>query len=257
MEFGTLHLVPEQPLIALKGVRRRYHSGSAELWALDGLDLQVPRGQYVALVGRSGSGKSTLLNVVSGIDAPTAGEVWIEGNAIHSMREPALTLIRRRMFGFIFQFFNLLPTLSVLENILLPGQLADQPASALRKRALELLGMMGLEDRAGSPPDRLSGGEQQRVAICRALINDPPILLADEPTGNLDSETGADVLRLLDQLHREQGRTILLVTHALDAAARAERVVTLKDGRIAGDQSLDARNEATPEQDASPVKAMV
>jgi len=224
-----------EPLIKVCGVHRTYPAGERQVAALTGVDLAIWPRQYVALVGRSGSGKSTLLNVISGIDTPTAGEVLLAGQPLHSLGEPAVTLLRRKAFGFIFQFFNLLPTLSVLENIVLPGRLDGRPEGALRQRAAELLDSMGLADRAATYPDRLSGGEQQRVAICRALVNDPPVLLADEPTGNLDSETGRQVLDLLDQLHTRLGKTILLVTHAPDAAARADRVVTLQDGRVVGD----------------------
>lgn len=222
-------------IIAISQVTRRFTTGDSTLTALDAVSLSIVPGSYVALLGRSGSGKSTLLNIMCGIDQPTSGEVWVLGEAVHQLREPALTLLRRRAFGFIFQFFNLLPTLTVLENILLPGQLAGGALAALRPRALQLLEEMGLAARASTYPDRLSGGEQQRVAICRALLNDPPILLADEPTGNLDTETGAGVLALLDQLHQEQGKTIVLVTHAPDAAARAQRRIVLRDGRLVED----------------------
>jgi len=225
-------------IIDAQNVARRYEAGETTISALDGVSLQIDRGAYIALLGRSGSGKSTLLNIICGIDRPTAGSVLVNGEAVHLLHEPALTLLRRRTFGFIFQFFNLLPTLTVLENILLPGQLAGgASAQQLHSRAMSLLDRMGLADRASTWPDRLSGGEQQRVAICRALLNDPPILLADEPTGNLDTETGTQVLDLLQQLHREEGKTILLVTHAPEAATRAQRQVVLQDGRLIADSS--------------------
>lgn len=226
------------PIIAAEGVARRYTAGEATITALDGVSLHVEPGAYIALLGRSGSGKSTLLNILCGIDRPSAGTVLVNGEAVHLLQEPALTLLRRRTFGFIFQFFNLLPTLTVLENILLPGQLAGgSSAQQLKTRAMALLDRMGLASRAEAWPDRLSGGEQQRVAICRALLNDPPILLADEPTGNLDTETGTQVLDLLQQLHREEGKTILLVTHSPEAATRAQRQVMLQDGRLIADSS--------------------
>lgn len=227
-----------QPIIAAAGVARRYTAGDATITALDGVSLHIERGAYIALLGRSGSGKSTLLNILCGIDRPSDGTVLVNGEAVHLLQEPALTLLRRRTFGFIFQFFNLLPTLTVIENILLPGQLVGgSSAQQLKARAMSLLDRMGLAARAEAWPDRLSGGEQQRVAICRALLNDPPILLADEPTGNLDTETGTHVLELLQQLHRDEGKTILLVTHSPEAAARAQRQVMLQDGRLIADSS--------------------
>jgi len=192
----------------------------------------INTGELVVLVGRSGSGKSTLLNLISGIDLPSSGEVWVAGSEVSALDEHHRTLFRRRSIGFIFQFFNLLPTLTVEENLLLPLELNGRVSAADRDRALALLDEVDLRERAGTFPDRLSGGEQQRVAVARALANNPPLVLADEPTGNLDLETGLEVIELLDRLTRRAGKTLLMVTHSPEVVGVADRVMTLVDGQL-------------------------
>jgi putative ABC transport system ATP-binding protein len=186
----------------------------------------------VALLGPSGSGKSTLLNLVSGIDTPDAGSIDIDGVRVTDLDERERTLFRRRHIGFVFQFFNLLPTLTVEENLLLPLELKGRLDAAARRRARELLEHVGLADRAATFPDRLSGGEQQRIALARALVHEPALILADEPTGNLDPATGEKMLDLLDRLVRDAGRTLLVVTHSRELAAHADRVLRIVDGRL-------------------------
>jgi putative ABC transport system ATP-binding protein len=189
-------------------------------------------------LGKSGSGKSTLLNLISGIDLAESGMIWVNGTEMTSLNERERTLFRRHNIGFIFQFFNLIPTLTVIENVTLPGELSGVPLSEVRQRAEMLLEAVGLLDRLSTFPDRLSGGEQQRVAIARALMNDPLLLLADEPTGNLDEGTGAQVLRLLDRLTRQAGKNMIMVTHSREAAAYADRVLQLRDGKL---EELDSK----------------
>jgi len=199
---------------------------------LRGVDLAVQRGTFVAVVGRSGSGKSTLLNLIGGIDTPTSGAICIDGTILTGLGERDRTLFRRRHVGFIFQFFNLVSTLTVEENLLLPLELVGRTGRAARSRASDLLGEIGLLDRARALPDRLSGGEQQRVAVARALAHEPELILADEPTGNLDTESAEQVLGLLRRLSREQGRTVIAVTHSVEVARAADRVLTLKNGSV-------------------------
>lgn len=222
------------PFLELRDVHHGYSEAGAWREVLRGVDLDVGEGGQLALVGQSGSGKSTLLHLIGGLDAAKSGRVRFEGRDLTDMGEPERTLWRRRHVGFIYQFFNLIPTLTVLENVLLPLELNGVAEAAGRRGALRLLEEVGLADRAESYPDRLSGGEQQRVAIIRALIHEPRLVLADEPTGNLDSATGEQVLDLLDRLVRARGRTLILVTHSAEVARRADRVVRLVDGRLAG-----------------------
>ena len=217
------------PSISCRALRKVY-AGAEPVVALDGLDLEVPAGEFLALVGESGSGKSTLLHLVGGIDRPTSGEIGVAGRAIGTLPEKDLVLYRRREVGMVFQFFNLLPHLTVRENVELPRRL-DGGADA-GERAATLLERVGLARRASAHPYELSGGEMQRVAIARALGTGARLLLADEPTGNLDSRNGHEVLTLLDEIRRERGVTLLLATHSAAAAARADRVVAVKDGRI-------------------------
>jgi len=216
-------------LVRLDRVTKDYSEGRELRHVLKEASLEVREGELVAIRGRSGSGKSTVLNLVAGIDAPSSGEVYIAGTPLSRLGARERTLLRRDQMGFVFQFFNLIPTLSVLENVRLPAELAGQDASP---RALELLERVGLADRAASFPDRLSGGEQQRVAIARALVRDPRLVLADEPTGNLDDATGAAVMGLLDALTRRAGKTLLLATHSRELAALADRAVAIEDGRL-------------------------
>jgi len=217
------------PSISCRALRKVY-AGAEPVTALDGLDLEVPAGEFLALVGESGSGKSTLLHLLGGIDRPTAGQIVVGGREIGGLSERDLVLYRRREVGLVFPFFNLLPHLTVRENVELPRRLdggADAPA-----RALGLLERVGLLRRGEARPYELSGGEMQRVAIARALATGARLLLADEPTGNLDSRNGEGVLRLLDEIRKERGVTLLLATHSTAAAARADRICAMKDGRI-------------------------
>ena len=219
-------------LIELDRLSKAYREGGRELVVLDRIDGEIRLGELVVLLGKSGSGKTTLLNLISGIDLPTAGRVVIDGVSIGELTERERTLFRRRRIGFVFQFFNLLPTLTVEENLLLPLELLGPIDEASRAKVRELLLAVGLEDRAKSFPDRLSGGERQRVAIARALIHDPDLLLADEPTGNLDLETAAEVLSLLDRLIRQQGKTLVVATHSRSALRIADRVFRVEHGGL-------------------------
>ncbi len=223
------------PAVRLVGVTKAFGAGAARVLALDDLSLSVPAGQCVAIVGRSGSGKSTLLHLIAGLDTPTAGEVWVAGRELGRLDDDALTAQRRTTVGMVHQFFELLPTLSARENVALPSLLAGRAERAVLARADALLAEVGLAARADARPHTLSGGEMQRVAIARALVHEPALVLADEPTGNLDSRAAAQVLELLRGLARRHGATVLLVTHSREAAAVADRVVELRDGRVAGD----------------------
>jgi putative ABC transport system ATP-binding protein len=221
-------------MISLKAVSKRYN-GKRDVVALDSLDLEIARGEVVSIVGPSGSGKSTLLNLIGGLDRPTTGEIRIDGQSITELPDDDLTRLRRDKIGFIFQFFNLLPSLTSLENVALPLHLKGLPRKQINDRARELLELVQLGNRTDHLPDELSGGERQRVAIARALAFNPPVLLADEPTGNLDSRTGADILRLIHDLHQRLNATILIVTHDPNVAGSCVRTVSLRDARIDGD----------------------
>lgn len=236
----------DEAVISLQGVTKEYQSGQRMIQALRGIDLVIDSGEWISIVGPSGCGKSTLLNLLSGIDRPTTGTVMIAGTEISSQSEEQLARWRGQTIGIVFQFFQLLPTLTALENVLLPIELNGhrQP----REYAMQLLARVGVEQLAGNLPNELSGGQQQRVAIARALANDPPILLADEPTGNLDSATGEQVLELLEETWR-LGKILILVTHDQTVAHRASRVIEMRDGNIVGDTSLrDRIVTAQPEQ---------
>lgn len=222
-------------MIELRSVTKHYPAEGGGFTALRDVDLRIAPGEFVAVVGKSGSGKSTLLNLVAGIDRPSAGEVRVAATPVHALDESRLAAWRGRNVGVVFQFFQLLPTLTVLENVTLPMDLcATWPAREARARAMELLEQVGIADQAAKLPSGLSGGQQQRAAIARALANDPPVLVADEPTGNLDSSTAGSVLDLLAAT-AGKGRTVLMVTHERDVAGLVDRVVTLADGRIADD----------------------
>ena len=222
------------PVLELRDVGKAFREGSGaqgrERRVLGGVNLVVQVGQAAVLLGRSGSGKSTLLNLIGGLDLPTEGEIRVEGESLAAMTERERTAFRRRRIGFVFQSFNLIPTLTVEENLLLPQELKDGVTPDGRRRALDLLDQVGLADRARSFPDVLSGGEQQRVAVARALSSDPSLILADEPTGNLDAETGIQVMALLETLTRRAGRTLVLVTHSPDLAGFADRFFRLRGG---------------------------
>jgi ABC-type lipoprotein export system ATPase subunit len=218
------------PLVAADGVVKTYGEGRAARRVLDGASLHVRRGEVVAILGRSGTGKSTLLHLIGGLDRPDAGTISVDGERVTGATERSLSRLRRQRIGFIFQFFHLLPELTGEANVLLAGRVRDaHPAASERGHAL--IDRLGLREVAGSLPHQLSGGEQQRFAIARALVNDPAVLLADEPTGNLDVRAGAEVLRLL-RAGAEEGRAVILVTHESAAADMADRVLTLRDGRL-------------------------
>jgi putative ABC transport system ATP-binding protein len=214
------------------GLTRRYRMGDTSVDALRGVDLTIARGEFVALVGPSGSGKSTVLNLIGGLDRPTSGQVWINGVELSASDERTLTHHRRQHVGFVFQSFNLLPRLTAEENVALPLMFNGVPEKERQARARVLLERVGLGPRLAHRPTQLSGGEQQRVAIARALVGQPALLLADEPTGNLDTATGAEIMALLKELNQEQGLTLLVVTHDPEVATFADRVVRLRDGRI-------------------------
>jgi len=221
-----------ETVVRVAGLTRRHKMGVSFVDALRGVDLEIRRGEFVALVGPSGSGKSTLLNLVGGLDRPTSGQIWIDGVEISASNERALTRHRREHVGFVFQTFNLLPRLTAEENVALPLMFSGVPHKERLDRARALLGRVGLTPRLTHRPSQLSGGEQQRVAIARALVGQPALLLADEPTGNLDSTTGGEIMALLRALNQEGHLTLLVVTHDPEVAAFADRVVKLRDGRV-------------------------
>jgi len=222
-------------VIRIEGVRKDYVMGVETIRALRGVDLQVTRGDYVAIMGPSGSGKSTLMNVIGCLDTPTAGEYWLNGHAVAQLRDDDLAHIRNREIGFVFQTFNLLARATALHNVELPLIYAGVPRKERQERAVDVLHRVGLGDRMDHKPTELSGGQRQRVAVARALVNRPAILLADEPTGNLDSKTSHEIMALFDELHAN-GQTIILVTHEPDIAEHARRTVVLRDGLLESDK---------------------
>jgi ABC-type lipoprotein export system ATPase subunit len=211
---------------------KTYRQGGSEITALAGVSLDIPAGAFAVIMGPSGSGKSTVLHLIGGLDRPSSGDVLVDGRLIGQMPDDQVTLFRRRKIGFVFQFFNLLPTLSALENIALPLVLDGQPKADAARRAEDLLVKVGLENRRDHLPEQLSGGEIQRIAVARALAFDPPIVLADEPTGNLDSKNGEVVLGLLEKINREDGCTVVMVTHSQEAAQRGMQRILLRDGKV-------------------------
>ena len=222
-------------MLRVENLAREYSTGSSRQVVFDRLTFSVEQGETVALLGASGSGKTTLLNLISGIDTPGSGKVLLNGVDVHGLAEPARTLLRRQHIGFVFQFFNLIPTLKVGENVALPLELLGEEDSKAEQRAAALLGDVGLGGLSGRYPETLSGGEQQRAAIARALAHRPALLLADEPTGNLDEDTGDRIIQLLTELARQQGTTMLLVTHSNRVAQAADRVLRLSHGRVEAD----------------------
>jgi putative ABC transport system ATP-binding protein len=236
-------------LVEAKGLVKRFTD--AQEPAVRGIDLVIERGEFVAIMGPSGSGKSTLVNMVAGLDRPTEGEVWFNGARIDLMSEAALAKLRRRRVGVVFQFFNLLPTLSAAENVELPMRLIGRGRSRARKESAQLLADLGLAGKEDAAPRDLSGGQQQRVAVARALANAPDLLVADEPTGNLDSVAARDVLTLLQQSH-VQGQTVLIVTHDARVAAAADRVITVRDGLVVDDVTLGPARPVELPFDAGP-----
>jgi putative ABC transport system ATP-binding protein len=223
--------------VALEDVGKVYDTGEVKVHALRGVSLSIQRAEFVAIVGASGSGKSTLMNIIGCLDRPTTGTYRFDGEDVSRLDRVALAHVRNKKIGFVFQGFNLLKRQSAVENVELPLLYAGASARERRKRALAMLDLVGLTHRANHTPNQLSGGQQQRVAIARALVNRPQLLLADEPTGNLDTQTSAEVLAEFDRLSREHGQTIIMVTHEHDVAAHAARVVTVRDGRVAGDET--------------------
>lgn len=219
-------------MIRLFNVRKVYSQGKNEVFALAGVSLNIPEGEFAVIMGPSGSGKSTLLHLMGGLDQPTEGEVMVAGRIISQMSDNPVTLFRRQNIGFIFQFFNLLPTLTALENVMLPLILDKQLRAKASERAEVMLERVGLSQRSDHLPEELSGGENQRLAIARSLVFSPPILLADEPTGNLDSKTGETILELIRRINREEGCTVVMVTHNSAAAGYGDRVIHLSDGLI-------------------------
>lgn len=218
-------------VVEVKNLTMTYDTGGTQVLALQGINLTINQGEFAAIVGPSGCGKSTLLNLIAGLDHPTSGEIWIGGERIDQLNETELALLRRRKIGFVFQFFNLIPTLSVVENIELPLRLVGRSGKETQQRATELLHELSIQTKRDAAPTLLSGGQQQRVALARALANRPAIVLADEPTGNLDSVAAGEVLELFHEARR-QGQTMLVVTHDSRVAAAADRVIRLKDGLV-------------------------
>lgn len=221
-----------KPVIELKNVSKVYKMDEVEVTALRDVNLEIKEGEFVAVVGPSGSGKSTLLHLIGLLDKPTSGKIYLDGIETSKLNDKQLARLRGRKIGFVFQFFNLYPTLTALENVELPMMIAERNKKESEKNAMELLKKVGLEKRAYHLPSQLSGGERQRVAIARALANDPALILADEPTGNLDSKSGEEIMKIFDKLQEEEGKTIVMVTHEMNIAKYAERIIYLKDGKI-------------------------
>jgi putative ABC transport system ATP-binding protein len=228
------------PVLSLRDVTKTIDTGTHRVEILKGISFDVRKGEFVAVMGASGSGKSTLLGLIAGLDTPTSGSIQIEGEEISRLDEDRLADLRGRKIGFVFQSYQLIPTLTAEENVILPAELAGDDFETARRRAQELLKTVGLEERRDHYPVQLSGGEQQRVALARAFIRRPPLLLADEPTGNLDSVNGRQVLELMISLNRSEGATLLLVTHDRELASHATRIITLRDGRILSDEQRAA-----------------
>jgi putative ABC transport system ATP-binding protein len=233
-------VVEIQPVIEVHNAIKRYGSGDSSIFALDGVSLTIEPGEYVAIMGPSGSGKSTLMNIIGALDAMTSGKYFLDGIEISSMDENSLSIVRGRKIGFIFQSFNLIPRTSALANVELPMAYQGVKSSERRKRALVALDVVGLSDRIHHEPTELSGGQQQRVAVARALATRPSLLLADEPTGALDSKSTGDLLDLFDQIN-SAGRTVVVITHENDVAARAKRIVRMRDGKIVSDETNKER----------------
>ncbi len=245
---------PASELIAeARGVHRVYDTGRVSVRALNGLDLAIARGEMTAVMGPSGCGKTTLLNCMSGLDAIDEGDILIEGVLLQTMSDRERTDYRARRMGFVFQFYNLMPVLTSVENVELPLLVARQPADEARRRAMEALELVGLVDRARHLPDELSGGERQRVTIARALVNDPAIVWADEPTGDLDSENAVEITDLMRRLNRERGLSFVIVTHDISVGRQADRIVRMLDGRVLDESSIwTATPMHTPSQEGSP-----
>lgn len=229
-------MVSPEYVVQAQGLKKTYKLGNTEVQALRGVDLNASAGEFLAVMGVSGSGKSTLLHLLGGLDRPSEGSIKIDGVDISRLKDNQLADIRSKKIGFVFQFFNLLTRLTALRNVRLPLEIAGSSAKEAQKRALELLKLVGLEERADHRPTELSGGEQQRVAVARALTNNPKIILADEPTGNLDTKTGLDILQLLKQITKEKGRTLIIVSHDLRVAELADKTMNLQDGLVVNEK---------------------
>ena len=226
-----------EPVIRMEKIIKTYYQGKPnELEILHGIDLVVHQGEFVSIVGESGSGKSTLMNIIGVLDRQTSGNYYLEGQDVNSMTDEVRSAFRNQRIGFVFQNFNLLPRANALKNVMVPLMYGETRIKAQKERAMEMLAMVGMDERAMHSPKELSGGQKQRVAIARAMINDPAIILADEPTGALDSKTGHMVMDLFHKLHEEQGKTIVLITHSQELAAETQRIVTLLDGEIVADK---------------------
>ncbi|HMN61903.1 MAG TPA: ABC transporter ATP-binding protein [Anaerolinea sp.] len=238
------------PIVVAEGLTKTYGKGSTTVSALAEIHLVIERGEFVAVMGPSGCGKSTLLHLIGGLDRPTSGEILLDGQALSRMDEDALTRTRRQKIGFVFQFFNLIPVLGTLENAALPMVLDGVPRAQAWEAARQWLNLVGLGDRLQHRPNELSGGQQQRVAIARALAHEPLLILADEPTGNLDSKAGDEVVGLLRRIAGEWGRSVMMVTHDPRMAAYADRIVFLKDGRVVDQTQLGAGKPASPRRDS-------
>jgi len=227
-------MVNKMEILRVENLSKTYEKGENVVRAVDNISFSVPKGQFLAIVGSSGSGKSTLLHLIGGVDKPTSGKVFVDGKDIYDLNDDALAIFRRRQVGLIYQFYNLIPILNVVENITLPKNLDRDTVD--KERLNELLRMLGLEDRKKHLPNELSGGQQQRVSIGRALINNPAIILADEPTGNLDSKASDEIITTLKMSNKKFKQTIIVITHDLEIAKQADRVITLEDGRIIRDE---------------------
>lgn len=226
-----------EPVIRMEDIIKTYYVGKPnELEILHGINLVVNEGEFISIVGESGSGKSTLMNIIGVLDRQTAGNYYLEGQDVNDMTDEVRSAVRNRKIGFVFQNFNLLPRANALKNVMVPLMYDEKKIKNQKERAMEMLAMVGMEERAGHRPNELSGGQKQRVAIARAMINDPAIILADEPTGALDSKTGHMVMDLFHKLHEERGKTIVLITHSQELAAETQRIVTLLDGEIVADK---------------------
>lgn len=246
----------EEYLIELKGIQKEFKTDAGPFLALKGIDLKIKKGEFVGVIGKSGSGKSTMINMITGIDRPTAGEVWVNGTSIHKFNENQMAKWRGTNMGVVFQFFQLLPTLTVIENVMLPMDFGNKYSPRERvEKAMEILALMDVADQAHKLPTMISGGQQQRVAIARALANDPPIIVADEPTGNLDSKTAAQVFDLFQKLV-EQGKTFLMVTHDDDLAGQLSRVITISDGLLDREDKRPMQNIRPMSKETKEMKAM-
>ena len=239
-----------RPVIELRRIVKTYATGEAEVHALRGVSLTVERGDLVAVMGASGSGKTTLMSIIGCLDVPTRGRYWLDGVDVRTLDEAALSIVRNRKIGFVFQAFNLIPRAPAIANVELPLAYAGVHRAERRERALAALAAVGLCDRAHHVPSEMSGGQQQRVAIARAVVTNPPLVLADEPTGNLDSASSADVMQIFSRLNAA-GRTVVLITHEHDIAAYAKRVVRIRDGEIVGDERTAPVLDAPPGHDAA------